>query len=303
MGEAEGWRELVEERGKLEFDKDQMKSWQEKLGAQGEEIDKTFCGLLVREKQVIDSYSELRTEKSDYFERKDKIENLEKLLADQDSNLQELKSDLVRQEAETEFLKEKMKIFGSTHSESLKKDPMVDSNPPTSESDPEDLSESDLTDTALLESLGEHQELHEFVRMAKIEVTASKEKYGAFVSTVEAFGEQNLTKIDRNLAICDGFVATVEKLIGALDSGENFIQRVDGEGLLELRKVNKKLRSRLEIIFGLKGCLDDGLSAWELARANGSGRDECQSEKSEKSSGKGDVDLGNSARDTEPKFG
>jgi hypothetical protein len=217
--------------------------------------------------------------------------------------LEGLKQDLVRQEAETEFLKEKMKIFGSAHSESPKKEELVDSNPPTSDSEPEDLSDSDLTDTALMGSLGEHQELHEFVRLAKIEVTASKEKFGIFVSTVEAFGEQNLTKIDRNLMICDGFLATVEKLLGALDSEENFMDSIGGEGLLELRKVNKKLRSRLEIIFGLKGCLDDGLSAWELARDNRSNRGDAHSENSEKSSGKGDVDIGNSARDTEPKFG
>jgi hypothetical protein len=75
---------LVEERGRLDRDKEEMKMWGEKLLGQGEEIDKTFNDLLVREKQVIDSYSELRIEKSNYLGRKERVEDLEKRIAEGD---------------------------------------------------------------------------------------------------------------------------------------------------------------------------------------------------------------------------
>jgi hypothetical protein len=75
---------LVEERGRLDRDKEEMKMWGEKLLGQGEEIDKTFNELLVREKQVIDSFSELRTEKSNYLGRKERVEDLEKRIAEGD---------------------------------------------------------------------------------------------------------------------------------------------------------------------------------------------------------------------------
>jgi hypothetical protein len=75
---------LVEERCRLDRDKEEMKMWGEKLLGQGEEIDKTFNELLVREKQVIDSFSELRTEKSNYLGRKERVEDLEKRIAEGD---------------------------------------------------------------------------------------------------------------------------------------------------------------------------------------------------------------------------